>query len=534
MKTEKQKIALFGGSFDPPHFGHIDIVRNLVKRFDKTIVIPSYISPFKGEENNAAYRVALCKKVFTPLGAEVSRFEISKKGVSYTVDTAAYIAKKTDGELYFVIGSEELIRLGDWREIDRLKTLVKFYVVRRPGFEPDKSLLAALKKRKIKIKFAPFEGLDISSSVIKINNAFGMPNMFVPDEVRSFAEKRNLFNPYGTYVDALYRYGMTYHRIMHVYRTALRGAELAKKFGVKTSDAITACILHDIAKPLNAEDYSDRVDLSGFPEPTMHGPVGAYIAKTEFGVSDEIAKAITYHSTACAELGTLGEVVYLADKTEDGRKYASLEHKRYLCDVDKNIAMLAALKEIRGLEKSAVCTFSDDAIAYYELICGDREIPELPERAVKIIADNSQEKPVKTAKYKSAAQTTIGKELWRARFVSSGNEIKDIAVAAADELSSHKAHDIDIIDIDGKTIIADYFVIASVSSTTAVKAMMGYVEDRLKKQFNLDPNRRDINSEWIALDFGGVIIHIFTDKTREFYNIERLWSDGHNVNRYEN
>ncbi len=61
---------------------------------------------------------------------------------------------------------------------------------------------------------------------------------------------------------------------------------------------------------------------------------------------------------------------------------------------------------------------------------------------------------------------------------------------------------------------------------------MGYVEDRLKKQFNIDPAKRDVDKEWIALDYGGVIIHIFTDKTREFYNIERLWSDGSNVERF--
>ena len=64
-----------------------------------------------------------------------------------------------------------------------------------------------------------------------------------------------------------------------------------------------------------------------------------------------------------------------------------------------------------------------------------------------------------------------------------------------------------------------------------MRALGGYVEDKLTKKFGIDPSRRDLNAEWYALDYGAVIIHIFTDKTREFYNIERLWADGTNVTR---
>ena len=195
MKNKITKTAIFGGSFDPPHFGHIDIVKNLEKRFDKVIVVPSFVSPFKTGASDASARLRLCKKVFASDTTEVSRYEVAKKGVSYSVDTAAYYAKKSDGALYWVIGSEELYRLCDWHDIDRLKTLVTFYVVNRPNFAPSDSLLKDLKKRKIKIKFANFDGLDISSARIKIDKAFGMPNAFVPSDVRAFADKNGLFDP---------------------------------------------------------------------------------------------------------------------------------------------------------------------------------------------------------------------------------------------------------------------------------------------------------------------------------------------------
>lgn len=82
MKAEKQqKTAVFGGSFDPPHYGHIDIVKNLERTFDRVIVVPSFISPFKAEgADDAAARLKLCKKAFASKKTEVLSREIKKGG----------------------------------------------------------------------------------------------------------------------------------------------------------------------------------------------------------------------------------------------------------------------------------------------------------------------------------------------------------------------------------------------------------------------------------------------------------------------
>ncbi|MDE6293432.1 MAG: nicotinate (nicotinamide) nucleotide adenylyltransferase [Clostridiales bacterium] len=524
MKNKTVKIAIFGGSFNPPHFGHVDIVRNLEKHFDRVIVMPSYISPFKAEEGDSAARYALCKKVFSSEKTEVSRYEIAKKGISYSVDTAAYLSKRVEGELYWVIGSEEVKRLADWRDIDKLKTLVTFYVVSRPGYVLDEAVVKSLKKRKIKIKIAKFIGLDISSTEAKIDIAFGKPNKYLPSVVYDAVTKKGMFNPYGEYVNALYRYNLITRRIEHTYRTAVRGMELAKMYGASVNDAVIACILHDVAKAVDLKDYENKVDFSHFPEDTAHAPIGAYIAKREFDVSDEIAHAIRIHSTGDENMTLLDEIVYLADKTERGRSYKTLDYVRYLCEADRAIAMQYALNEINSLEWAEHNEYSMRAINYYEKLCGYKEYPAMPERKPPIYGARPQE---------NKAADSQPKEKPIKQFLTTGDEIKDIALVAAGELSLHKARNVDIVTLGEKTIVADYFVIASASSTTAVKALMGYVEDKLTKQFGIDPNKRDINAEWIALDYGGVIIHIFTDKTREFYNIERLWSDGKNIERYE-
>ena len=520
VKKIPKKIALYGGSFDPPHFGHLDLVRNLEKHFDKVIVIPAYISPFKmGGASDEKQRFSVCKKLFTSDVTEVSRYEVSKKGVSYSVDTAAYFAKKyKDAKLFWAIGCDEVARLSEWHNIDVLKKLVVFYAVGRPGFEPKDDVVASLKKRGIKIKFG-FQGASISSTEIRLDLAFGKPNRFMPEIVRAAAEKYGLFNPYAKYVNALYKYNNNDKRIEHTYGVAVRGAELAKLYGANVTDAVVACLLHDIAKAVDINEYKGKVDMTGFPEPTIHSAIGAYIAKRDFGVSDEIAHAIKVHTTGDADMSLLDEIVYLADKTEAGRNYKEVFYFRYLCSVDRDLAMYEALNAVSEFRDVEPCAMGERAIEYYAKKCESKTLPAMPQRHV--VADEKAE----TAPAHEEHEEKKPK-------INRDASSTEIAEAIAKEIDLHKGHDIDIIDLEGKTIVADYFIIASATSSTAVKALYGYVEDMLTEKFGLDPSKRDIDREWVALDYGSVIVHIFTDKTREFYNIERLWSDGSNVRRF--
>lgn len=108
---------------------------------------------------------------------------------------------------------------------------------------------------------------------------------------------------------------------------------------------------------------------------------------------------------------------------------------------------------------------------------------------------------------------------------------QSLAEAIAYLLDLKKGKDIVTVDLGDKTIVADYFVIASVYSTTAVKALSDYVEDELSKK-GVEPLHRDVDSKWIALDYGSVIVHVFYKELREFYQIERLWADGENIKKF--
>ena len=108
---------------------------------------------------------------------------------------------------------------------------------------------------------------------------------------------------------------------------------------------------------------------------------------------------------------------------------------------------------------------------------------------------------------------------------------KGLADAVAYLLDLKKGKDIVTIDLGGRTIVADYFVIASAYSSTAVKALSDFVEDELSKH-GLEPIHRDADAKWVALDYGPVIVHGFYKELREFYQIERLWAAGDNIKKF--
>lgn len=100
-------------------------------------------------------------------------------------------------------------------------------------------------------------------------------------------------------------------------------------------------------------------------------------------------------------------------------------------------------------------------------------------------------------------------------------------------LSEKKAENITVIDIRERTIIADWFIVAEGRSTTHVKALSDDVQELLARE-GIFARRKEGYAEgrWIVLDFGDVLMHIFHHEEREYYNIERLWSDGVNQFTY--
>ena len=103
---------------------------------------------------------------------------------------------------------------------------------------------------------------------------------------------------------------------------------------------------------------------------------------------------------------------------------------------------------------------------------------------------------------------------------------KEIAALAVEALSDKKAKDVKVPHIEEHTVLADYFVICAGSSAPHIKALVDEV-DRKLSEAGVPPLRREgLRSDlWILMDFGSVVVHVFTEEARKFYDLERLWGD---------
>ena len=111
---------------------------------------------------------------------------------------------------------------------------------------------------------------------------------------------------------------------------------------------------------------------------------------------------------------------------------------------------------------------------------------------------------------------------------------KDLAIEICKAMSDKLGKDIIVLYVREKTDLCDYFVIASGSNAPQIKAMGERVEELVEKNLGLVPSRTEgvRDGRWAVLDYGDVIAHIFNDETRLFYHLERLWTDGGNIEHF--
>ncbi|MEY8324393.1 ribosome silencing factor [Lachnospiraceae bacterium 54-11] len=109
----------------------------------------------------------------------------------------------------------------------------------------------------------------------------------------------------------------------------------------------------------------------------------------------------------------------------------------------------------------------------------------------------------------------------------SENKVKDMAALAIEALEDKKAEDIRVIDISQVSVIADYFIIANGTNKSQIQTLSDTVEEKLGKAGYFMKQKEGFrNANWVLLDFGDIIVHIFDKENRLFYDLERIWRDG--------
>ena len=201
--TSKRKIAIYGGTFNPPHIAHVQACKSFVERImpDEVIIIPSYIPPHKAVEGcvDPYQRVEMARLAFSDIaGAVVSDMEIARGGTSYTAITLTELSND-ESELYFLCGTDMFLSMDTWYRPDIIFNLATVCCIRRECVEENTALLES-KARYFEKEFAaktliiPVDAIELSSTEIreKISRGENVSEL-VPAKVLKYIEREGIY-----------------------------------------------------------------------------------------------------------------------------------------------------------------------------------------------------------------------------------------------------------------------------------------------------------------------------------------------------
>lgn len=373
-------IAIFGGSFNPVHNGHINLVKAAYSalKLDKVVVMPTHVTPEKGGRICAAAcaRAELCRIAFEGI-AEVGDFEVKKGGVSYSYETCEHFkAKYPDDKIYFLLGADSYSAFPDWKLPLRILDCVTLAVCDRGE---KRNLEKADENFRKKFGFGIGGGVekfacgrvDASSTRIRTLAAFGESvGEYVPENAADYILEKKLYALPGleTLKDCINngkRYG-------HTLRVAVMAAENCARFGVDEITAVKAAAFHDCAKYLKDDDekLSGFVCPEGVPPSVAHQYSGAFVAEKYFGIRNEnILDAIRCHTSGKTRMSPLAKLLYLCDMLEDGRTFDGIDRLREIFYKDTDRCLFACLEhQLVYLKKSGeeIYPLTRQAYEYYK------------------------------------------------------------------------------------------------------------------------------------------------------------------------
>lgn len=367
------KVAIFGGSFNPVHNEHINIVNAAIESLslDKAIIMPSYITPAKIGRifASATDRLNMCKLAFADIPKTVvSDFEISKGDISYSYLTCLEFKEKyPDSERYFIIGGDSLENFHEWKYPEEILKCVTLAVCAREDNDRLEKAEAAFYARfKKQIKKFNYIGKNISSTRIRVRAALGESlDGFVSREVEKYLTDNSLYLiDYAKKVKA----SLSEYRWNHTVGVAVMAAENCTRYNVSEKDAVIASLLHDCGKELAKSDalISGCSIPNDVPQPVVHQFTSAYLAEHVYRINNKtILNAVKYHCSGRENMTPLEKLIYLSDMLEEGRDYDGVQELRDIFEKDKEKALYRAFeRQLKHLNSSGFAVYSLTQKAY--------------------------------------------------------------------------------------------------------------------------------------------------------------------------
>ena len=365
------KQGIYGGSFNPPHRGHLAAARTAIDALglDKLLFIPAALPPHKALPAGtppAQERLRLTEiaadTLLLPKQVEVSSLELERPGKSYTADTLRQLrGQYPDAQLWLLVGTDMFLSLQTWREPETIMTLAgicafsRAHADRDAAFAAQAELLQKTYGAQVRVIHQP-EIVEISSTQLRERLAKGEGQEYLPPSVYGYLLRRGL---YGVQADlkrltdqqlrACSYSMMRAKRIAHVKGTEEEAVRLAQRWGADVEKARRAAILHDCTKYYEMEEQLKICrqygivldDLEQKAVKLLHSKTGACMARYVYGQEDDIYEAIFWHTTGKADMSLLEKILYIADYMEPTRDFPGVERLRELAGRDLDAAVLA-------------------------------------------------------------------------------------------------------------------------------------------------------------------------------------------------
>lgn len=356
-------IAVFGGSFNPLHIGHIKLIEKVKEEFgfDNIVLLPSNNPPHKIGKGDIPFEIKI-EMLNELVGRDISLCTIEGESnkVHYTADTIVEL-KKIYGDFTFIMGGDSMLNFHSWKNPDFIARSVPIIVGARGNFNIEKEV-DKYNNSGGKITVFDFD-CDVSSQRIRALYELKMSaDGLVTEKTDQIIKKYKLYHCYRKEVEEV-RKRINSDRFKHTCSVVLTALKLNEQAGLSFEKVFLSSLLHDVAKNEKTARYL-------VPEGTentevMHAFLGAEIAEREFKINDkEILDAIRFHTTARENMTALDKIVYLADMIEENRKFDGVDNLRKISfsDYDKGFKkaiersyeyLLGKGKDIYYLTKSA-------------------------------------------------------------------------------------------------------------------------------------------------------------------------------------
>ena len=344
------KIGLMGGTFNPIHNVHLSMAEEARTQYqlDEVRFMPSKNPPHKNKQGIASdsHRKRMIQHAiqdhphFT-----FSDLELKREGITFTRDTLAYLTETCpEDQFYFILGGDSLASLESWKEPAYIFSRCHILAANRGDISENKItewIQYYQEKYGARISEIQMPPQRISSEMIRNKLASGCDvSTYCPVPVTQYIRFHGLYGCDRLLQEkpespmkisdmyACLSACLKPKRYIHTLGVAMTAANLAAVHGCDCTQAYTAGLLHDCAKYLTGKEQiaaCQEADISLTKvemENTalIHGKLGAYIAKTRYGIQDrEILSAITWHTTGKPKMALLEKIIYLADYMEPGR-----------------------------------------------------------------------------------------------------------------------------------------------------------------------------------------------------------------------